>query len=160
MRHSNSNFFLNKISPSNSRKVRTGPKRTKGRPFSLRSQIVLIYRMKNIKSCVLIFLRHFSLQYNYTLCKAALFPAERYTSSGNSANPRARRTNSDRPKADPRTHGPEAADISHSGRPANNSLSLYDASAATGPCIQKLTTNQSELVKRTRKLAERPPRIV
>ena len=31
-----------------------------------------------------------------------------------------------------------------------------DVSAATGPCIQKSTFNQSELVKRTRKFAEWP----
>ena len=48
------------------------------------------------------------------------------------------------------------SDTSHSGRPTNNSLSLYDVSAATGPCIQKSTFNRSELVKLTRKFAESP----
>ena len=65
-----------------------------------------------------------------------------------------RLTNSDRLKVDFWIYGPVAADTLHSRGPMNNSVSLYDVSAATGPCIQKSTFNPSELVKRTRKFAE------
>ena len=67
-------------------------------------------------------------------------------SNGHSANLHVRYPNSDWLKVDFWIHGPVAADTSHSGRPMNNSLSLYDVSDATEPCIQKSTFNQSELI--------------
>ena len=42
--------------------------------------------------------------------------------------------------------GPVKADTSHSGRPMNNDIPMCDVSALTGPSIQKVTFNQSELV--------------
>ena len=52
-------------------------------------------------------------------------------------------------------HDPVVADTLHSGKPTNNSLSLYNVSASTGPCIQKSIFNQSELVKRTHANSQR-----
>ena len=42
-------------------------------------------------------------------------------------------------------HGPVAADTSDSERLLFVGLPLYDVSAATGPCIQKSTFNQSRI---------------
>ena len=75
-------------------------------------------------------------------------------SNGHSANWRVRLTSSDWLKVDFWTHGPVKADTSYSERLLFVGFPLRDLSAATGPCIQKSTFNQSEFVKRTRKFAE------
>ena len=67
-------------------------------------------------------------------------------SNGHSANWRVRLTSFDWLKVDFWIHGPVAVDTSYSERLLFVGLPLCDVSAATGPCIQKPTFNQSEYV--------------
>ena len=72
---------------------------------------------------------------------------EWYISNGHSANLHVRLTSSDGLKVDFWIHGPVAADTSYSETLLFIGPPLCDVSAATGPCIQKSTFNQSEFVK-------------
>ena len=83
-------------------------------------------------------------------------PTEWYISIGHSVNLRMRLTSSDWLKVDFWILGPVAADTSYSEKLLFVGLRLCDVSAATGPCIQKLTFNQSEFLYRKRKFAEWP----
>ena len=75
-----------------------------------------------------------------------LCPAKGYMSNGHSTNMCMHSINSDWLKIDFWIHGPVTANTSHSGRPVNNSLSLYDVSAATDHVSKNQLSNNQNLL--------------